>query len=166
MPNAIYPLMVRSFSAGRRIVIAIGITLLASLPGLMVAQEPDGWFASLHKPPFAPPDAVFGPVWTVLYIMIGTAAGLGWAQVKVTPVRNALMLYGAQILLHVLWTVVFFGMHAPYAALVVISLLLIYIVLTIQAFNPISRMAVRLKVPYLLWVVFATVLNVGFVRLN
>lgn len=166
VPQALYPVMIRSLSTGSRIALAIAITFTAALPGVLVAPELDGWFAELQRPTFAPPNGVFGPVWTVLYLLMGTAAGLVWARVKLTPVRNALLLYGAQLLLNALWTVVFFGLHSPHGALVVILLLLLFIVLTIRAFLPINRTAGRLLLPYLLWVAFATVLNAGYVYLN
>jgi translocator protein len=166
MPRAIYPLLVRPMSVAGRVAIAVLITFTAALPGMLFPPARDGWFGSLAEPFFAPPPGVFAPVWTVLYTMMGIAAGLVWAQHKLVAVKPALSLYAAQLLLNALWTVVFFGMHAPDAALVVILCLLVFIALTIRAFLAVDRTSARLLFPYLIWVAFATVLNAGYVYLN
>ena len=166
MPRAIYPVLMRPISAVARIAIAVLITFTAALPGFFFSPARDGWFGSLAEPFFAPPPGVFAPVWTVLYTMMGIAAGLVWAQHKLVAVKPALSLYAAQLFLNALWTVVFFGMHAPAAALVVILCLLVFIGLTMRAFVAVDRTSARLLIPYLVWVAFASLLNAGYVFLN
>jgi benzodiazapine receptor len=152
------PLLLRSlvlpFVAG-----AIGSA--ATIPNLA------GWFDALEKPAFSPPKAVFGPAWTTLYLLMGAAHYLVLKN-EAEPASNrvANILYGLQLVLNGLWSLLFFGRRAPLAALIEILLLWVAIVLTIVAFARISRVAALLLVPYLLWTTFATVLNAAIWRLN
>ncbi len=125
------------------------------------------WFDTLKQPAFSPPKGVFGPVWTTLYLLMGTAHYLV-ARQEAEPAakRAATILYGLQLGLNALWSILFFGRRAPLAALVEILLLWTALVLTIVAFARISRLAALLLVPYLLWTTFATALNAAFWRLN
>jgi tryptophan-rich sensory protein len=148
------------------VVVAVCITLLAALPGLLVPEAIQGWYSNLVRPSFAPPNWLFGPVWTLLYWMMGISAGLVWTRKERFVVKGALALYGAQLLLNASWTLVFFGLHVPLAALIVIVALLVLIGLTMRAFFGIHRMAAWLLLPYLLWTAFATVLNAAYVWLN
>jgi benzodiazapine receptor len=148
------PLLLRSlvlpFVAG-----AVGSA--ATLPNL------SGWYDTLEKPAFSPPKAVFGPAWTTLYLLMGAAHYLVMKrEAEPAAKRAAQILYGLQLVLNALWSILFFGRRAPGAALVEILLLLTAIVLTIVAFARISRVAALLLVPYLLWTTFATVLNAAF----
>lgn len=127
----------------------------------------DEWYAGLEKPEFTPPSAVFGPVWTTLYLLMGTAHYLvDRADAAPAAKRAATILYGAQLALNALWSVLFFGRRAPLSALREIILLWVAIALTIAAFARISRLAALLLVPYLLWTTFAAVLNAAIWRLN
>ncbi|MCW5898033.1 MAG: tryptophan-rich sensory protein [Flavobacteriales bacterium] len=148
--------------------IAIVVTLLlGSASGLVTAGAVEGWYMEIEKPSFNPPNSVFGPVWTVLYILMGFAAGLVWSNGTDDPqVRRGLLLYGLQLLLNVLWSLLFFGLKSPGLALVDITLLLLTIILCIRAFHPIDRWAAYLMMPYLLWVSFASVLNAAIHVLN
>lgn len=126
-----------------------------------------GWFDSLEKPAFSPPGAIFGPVWTTLYLLMGTAHFLvEKSEAEPAAKRAANSIYGLQLGLNALWSVLFFGRRSPGAALLEIVLLWVAIVLTIAAFARISRLAALLLVPYLLWTSFATVLNAAIWRLN
>jgi tryptophan-rich sensory protein len=151
-----------------KVTIAIAITLLlGSTSGLITAGAVEGWYMEIEKPSFNPPNTIFGPVWTLLYIMMGFSAGLIWSNGSEDPkVRRGLALFGIQLLLNVLWSLLFFGLKSPGLALVDIGILLITIVLCIRAFHPIDRWAAYLMVPYLLWVSFATVLNASIWLLN
>lgn len=155
-------------STAWKVAISIAITLLlGSTSGLITAGAVEGWYMEIEKPSFNPPNTVFGPVWTVLYILMGFAAGLVWSNGTEDPqVRRALGLYGLQLLLNVLWSLLFFGLKSPGLALVDITLLLLTIVLCIRAFHPIDRWAAYLMVPYLLWVSFASILNAAIQVLN
>ena len=151
-----------------RILVAIVICELAGVIGSMfTAPAIPGWYAGLAKPSFNPPNWVFGPVWTALYAMMGLAAYLvyekGWNRPEV---RKALTVFGVQLVLNALWSVVFFGGRQLLGGVVVIVLLWLMILLTIRLFSRTSRPAAYLLVPYMLWVSFATVLNISLYALN
>ena len=133
----------------------------------MTASSIGGWYEGLAKPPGTPPNAVFGPVWTVLYVAMGVALARVLHFVpRGLAKRRALVWFGIQLALNLAWTPVFFGARHPGAALLVIVALLVSIVLTIRAFRPLDRPAAWLLVPYLLWVTYASYLNAGFLFLN
>jgi translocator protein len=137
---------------------------LVSLIGNLVTDTgQDGWFASLDKPSWQPPDWVFGPVWGVLYLFIIAAGWLVWREVGIS---RALVPWLLQLILNLGWTVVFFGLESPNWAVVEIALLLAAIVWTIATFWPIQRMAALLLVPYLAWVGFAAALTVAIATMN
>lgn len=125
------------------------------------------WYATLDKPAFSPPNWIFGPVWTALYIMMGVALYLVW--IKGTSGRlakTALTVFGIQLVLNSIWSILFFGLQNPLFAFVEIIFLWIAVYLTIFFFHKISRPAAYLLVPYLLWISFASVLNYYIFLLN
>lgn len=125
------------------------------------------WYAYLHKPFFSPPNWVFGPVWTLLYAMMGISAFLIWQKgTQKKKVNKALGYFFVQLFFNFLWSVLFFGLHNPLLGLLGIVLLLISIILTSVTFYKLSKAASYLLVPYLLWVSFATLLNLSIVLLN
>jgi len=144
-------------------VIAV-LTFLASMPGAFF--PPGEWYRSLEKPSWNPPDAVFAPVWTTLYILMAVAAWLVWRRRNhpLTPV--ALALYGLQLLLNALWTGIFFGAQTPGAAFFELLALLLCIILTSVWFWRIRVLAGVLLAPYVFWVAFAGVLNFSLWQLN
>lgn len=150
------------------IAIAAGVCLLIGfLSGFATQTSIDSWYATLQKPSFTPPNWIFAPVWTVLYLMMGVAAGMVWARgFYHIWVKTALYYFGFQLLLNALWSIVFFGLRSPFAALLLILALLIMIVLTIKWFKVVSTTAAYLMVPYLLWVCYATYLNYRIWALN
>ncbi len=125
-----------------------------------------GWYASLAKPSWTPPNWVFGPVWTVLYVMMAAAAWLVWRRRPWARVGPALGLFSLQLMLNILWTPLFFGLQRPGLALVDILLLWLAIAMTVVAFRRIRPLASWMLVPYLLWVTFAAALNMAIWRLN
>lgn len=143
---------------------SIALPLVVGALGGLVTDP--SWYAELRRPAFAPPGWVFGPVWTVLYACMGTAAWLVWRAVGWRNARVALAFYGAQLLLNALWTPIFFGLRAMGWALFDISLLIVAIAITIVAFFRIDRRAALLMIPYLVWVTFATALNWSLWTLN
>lgn len=153
---------------GLGIFVAVLICELAGIVGsLFTAPSIPGWYAGLTKPPFNPPGWVFAPVWTILYALMGIAAWLVYDKgVRRADVKRALFVFVAQLVLNVLWSVMFFGAHQILGAVVIIVALWILILGTILRFHKISRPAAYLLVPYLLWVGFATVLNVSLYVLN
>lgn len=125
------------------------------------------WYATLEKPAFSPPNWVFGPVWITLYLLMGVAAYLVWAEgMGKKGVRKALIPFGAQLAVNALWSIVFFGMQSPMAAFFVIIVLWALIIETIREFCPISRWAGLALIPYILWVSFAAILNFAIWMLN
>lgn len=124
------------------------------------------WYAGLQKPSFTPPDWVFGPVWTILYALMAVAAFLVWQRRKEYGAKQALWLYGVQLVLNFLWTVIFFGLHMPGLALMEILVLLAVIVAMTGWFARYNGWAAALLVPYILWLSFATALNAGIWILN
>jgi len=122
------------------------------------------WYAGLAKPWFTPPNAVFGPAWTILYAMMAVAA---WRIGTGSAARmRAATLFGVQLALNAIWSPVFFGMEAPKLGLAVIAALLVALVATLIAFWRIDRLAGLLLVPYLAWICYATALNAAIVALN
>jgi benzodiazapine receptor len=120
------------------------------------------------KPSFNPPDWIFAPVWSMLYIMMGIAAGLVWDRIdhEKEAVSKALLFFAIQLALNMLWSFLFFGLHNPLLALVEIVLLLLMIYETFMKFRKIDKIAGLLFIPYLLWVAFAAVLNATIWWLN
>jgi translocator protein len=152
-----------------KLIVSIAIPFLVGVFGSLftTADSLGNWYAGLNKPPFNPPDWVFGPVWTTLYIMMGVAAFLVWRKgLENKPVRIVLVCYIVQLALNAIWTPLFFGLHSPLLGLIDIVLLLNAIIVTIFAFFQISRPAALLLIPYLAWVSFATVLNASLYLLN
>lgn len=150
------------------IVIAVTICLLIGfLAGFATQSSVGTWYATLNKPSFNPPNWLFGPVWTLLYILMGIAAGLVWAKgFYHIWVKTALYYFGFQLLFNALWSIVFFGFQEPFWALLVILVLLALILITIKWFKIVSKPAAYLLIPYLLWVCFATLLNYKIWELN
>ena len=143
------------------LLLCIALPLLAGAIGsLFTMSSIPTWYATLNKPAFTPPNWVFGPVWTTLYVMMGislyliVSGGLG-----VAPVRQGVFLFAVQLVLNTLWSVIFFGMRSPFLGLVTILALIALVTATIFAFYRVSRPAAWLLVPYLCWGCFATALN-------
>ncbi|MFC7228867.1 tryptophan-rich sensory protein [Salinirubellus salinus] len=147
----------------------LGWIVLAQLAGLLGSLATftaiDSWYATLVRPELAPPNWVFGPVWTTLYTLIGVAAWLV-SRADYPDKRPAYAALGVQLVLNTAWSFVFFGAEAIGPALAVILVLLVAIVANIALFYRVDRRAGLLLLPYLAWVSFATYLNYGFWVLN
>jgi translocator protein len=147
----------------KELIAAIVICELAGFIGsVFTFSSIPTWYAYLVKPTFSPPNWVFGPVWTALYALMGIAAYLVYETRKTA----ALKIFGIQLCLNTVWSVVFFGFHSPLGGLVIIILLWLSIVWTILEFFKVSRPAAYLLAPYLFWVSFASVLNYYILMLN
>ena len=140
--------------------------IIGALGASVVATSVDTWYADLAKPSFTPPDSVFGPVWTLLYVLMAIAAWRVWRAADRDTRRGPLTLFALQLALTLGWTVVFFGLQKIGAAVATIVVLDVGVVVTTLAFRSIDRWAGLLMVPYLAWSVFATVLNIAIWRLN
>lgn len=155
-------------SRNLKLPISIGICLLIGfLSGFSTADSITRWYPTLEKPFFNPPNWIFGPMWTILYILMGFASGLVWkSKPSVTGKNKALLIFGLQLGVNALWSFLFFGIQSPTLAFIDIIVLLILIVYSIKLFKPINRMSSMLLIPYLLWVSFATILNLSIIILN
>ena len=145
-----------------KLVVAIVVCEAAGIVGtIFTAPAIGSWYATLQKPALNPPAWVFGPVWTMLYFLMGVAAFLVWRHREKhhRAVRRALTIFAAQLALNTLWSIIFFGWHAPGFALCEILILWIFILASIISFAKISRAAAWLLAPYLAWVSFAAYLN-------
>lgn len=151
-----------------RIGIAIGACLFIGFMASAATQTSIGdWYPSLQKPWFNPPNWIFGPVWMILYVLMGVSAGIVWSKGFYHKwVQVALYHFGFQLLLNGAWSLLFFGLKEPFWALLDIIALLILLLLTIRWFKLISNTAAYLLIPYAVWVLFAMVLNFEIWRLN
>lgn len=141
--------------------------LTGFISGSLTADSIQNWYATLNKPFFNPPNWIFAPVWTILYILLGIAVAMIWHKgLNSNGVKAALGLFVGQFILNLLWSPFFFNLQAPTIALIIIVVLWFLIIMTIMNFNKVDKTAGRLLVPYLLWVSFATVLNGAIVYLN
>jgi tryptophan-rich sensory protein len=143
------------------------VFLVSGISGLVTAPSVAGWYQTLSKPAHNPPDWVFGPVWTTLYIMIAISGWLVWQKLSAPKLATPQMrFYGANLLANFLWSILFFGLQNPLLAFIDINLMLIFITANIFYFYKISKPAAYLQIPYLLWVAYATTLNGAIVWLN
>jgi len=147
--------------------ISIMIPLLVGLLSAYLIKDTFQNYAMLNKPSFAPPTQVFQPAWTLLYILMGIASYRVWMYGIGRPdVRSALFYYGLQLIFNFLWSIIFFGLGLRGLAYIEIIILLILIIITTIKFYRIDRIAGYLLVPYILWVSFASVLNLSIWLLN
>lgn len=131
-----------------------------------ITPEIGGWYARLRKPAWTPPNWLFGPVWTALYLSMGVAAWLVWRGRGWAGARLPLSLFAAQLALNGLWSIIFFGLHRTGAAFAEIILLWCAIAATLASFRRASPPAAALMLPYLLWVTYAAALNLAIWRMN
>ncbi|HVP93711.1 MAG TPA: TspO/MBR family protein [Methanoregulaceae archaeon] len=150
------------------LILCIAIPLTGGIIGsIFTVDTINTWYVNLNKPLLTPPSWAFAPAWIVLYVLMGMALFLIVKDGFRTPeIRNATIIFAAQLVMNILWSFLFFGLHSPLYGLAGIIILLCLIVATIVAFNRIRKLAAWLLVPYILWVCFATYLNVMILILN
>lgn len=125
------------------------------------------WYGGLKKPSFNPPDWLFGPAWTILYLLMGASAYLVLEAGLGNPgAQISLVVFGVQLALNVLWSIIFFARKSLKGGLAIILILWMAILLTIISFFQVSVLAAMLLVPYILWTSFATLLNYSIIKLN
>ncbi len=151
-----------------RISITVALCLFIGFLGSIATQSSiDTWYPTLVKPSFNPPNWVFAPVWTTLYILIGIAAGIVWSKGFYHKwVKTALYHFGFQLLLNTAWSIFFFGMRNPLLAFIDIIALFILLLFTIKWFFVVNKMSAYLLIPYIFWVAFAAILNFSIWQLN
>jgi tryptophan-rich sensory protein len=146
------------------ILVCLGIGFIGSIA---TQSSVDTWFTTLNKPSFNPPSWLFAPVWTLLYIMMGVAAGIVWSRgFHHIWVQTALYHFGFQLVLNAAWSIVFFGYQSPLFALFIIIGLIVLVLLTYKWFKIVNTAAAYLLIPYILWLLFAAALNFEIWRLN
>ena len=152
----------------KKLLIAIGVTLAAGLIGSIFTSDAiPTWYAGLTKPEFNPPNWLFAPVWTTLYILMSISLYLVWVSEGGKRLkRAAIWFFFFQLILNTLWSVLFFGFKNPLLAFIEILMLWLSIGMTILLFQRFSRVAAQLLLPYLVWVTFAAVLNGAIMLLN
>ncbi len=151
-----------------RFIVSVAICQAAGFIGsIFTTPAIPTWYAALRKPAFNPPNWLFGPVWTILFLLMGIALFLVWRRPLSEPkVKTALALFAVQLALNVLWSILFFGLRSPLAGFTEILVLWVFILLTIISFYRVSTLAGVLLIPYILWVSFAAILNYHLWRLN
>lgn len=142
------------------------LVLIAGAIGAAASVQAATFYATLAQPSWAPPAAVFGPVWSVLYVLMGIAAWLVWRRGGWAAQRRALTVFVAQLALNALWSWLFFGWHLGAAAMLDIVVLWVLIVVTVVMFWRARPLAGLLLLPYLAWVTFASALNYAVWQLN
>ena len=149
-------------------VVLMTCLVIGFLSGMMTKESITTWYPTQIKPLFNPPNWVFAPVWTILYIMMGVAGGLVWNKIEIEEkkVKSAFKFFIIQLALNACWSFIFFYLHNPFLALIEIILLWLMIYETYVQFKQIEKKAAMLLVPYLSWVSFASLLNASIWWLN
>lgn len=151
-----------------KILISVVLCLsVGALSGFLTTDAINDYYLQLNKPSWNPPNWIFGPVWTALYIMMGVSLWLVWkSNFSKAIVQKACLIFAAQLFLNFWWSIIFFNLQLPGWAFVEILLLLSAIIFTIFQFSKISKPAAWLLVPYVCWVSFASILNYSVFILN
>lgn len=151
----------------KKILLLVAVILICQSAGiigsLFTAQEIPTWYNSLQKPTFTPPGWLFGPVWITLYTLMGISLYLIWNSKKAKTTRNIFLIH---LIFNASWSIIFFGLHQIFLALLNIILIWLIIILLIHLFNKINKKAAYLLIPYFLWVTFAGILNLSLFLLN
>jgi tryptophan-rich sensory protein len=148
-------------------VASVAIALaVGAIGGFATASSVTSWYVGLNKPAFNPPNAVFAPIWTALYVLMALAAWRVWRAPAGRARSAALLLYAVQLALNLAWSLIFFGLRRPDLALIEVAALLAAVIACAVAFWRIDRTAGLMLVPYAAWVAFASVLNFAIWRLN
>jgi len=149
-----------------KLIIALATPLLIGFSGsLFTISEIENWYQTLQKPSWNPPNWLFGPVWTALYVLMGISLFLVWRSAA-SQKSTAIILFALQLVLNFFWSFIFFKEHQPGFAFAEILVLWLMILLTIFSFGRINKVAAWLLVPYMSWVSFAAVLNFTIWQLN
>ena len=140
---------------------------VGGVSGYLTSGAISTWYEQLNKPFFNPPDWVFGPVWSLLYTLMGISAGIIWHQgIDQKAVKKALIVFGVHLLFNFSWSLIFFGLKMPVLAFIEIIILLGSILYFSRLFYTIKPITAWMQIPYMLWVSFATVLNGAIAWLN
>lgn len=150
-----------------KLVISIAIPLLVGFLGsIFTSSSVDSWYKTINKPVFTPPSWLFGPAWTILFILIGLSFYFVWINNFGDKLWLCIGVFAVQLILNLLWSFLFFTLKAPLLAFVEIVLLWVAILVNILVFFKVTKVAGYLLIPYILWVTFASALNLGVYLLN
>ena len=150
-----------------KLILAVSFTLVfGGLGGIVTSGEIANWYAGLHKPSFNPPNYLFGPVWSLLYLLMGISLYLIWKEPASSAKTKSIIIFFIQFALNFCWSFIFFKFHQTGIAFAEIILMWIFILLTIISFSKLSKTAAWLLVPYIAWVSFASLLNCSIWQLN
>jgi translocator protein len=151
-----------------KLIISVGLTLLVGFSSsFFTVTEIGSWYQTIQKPSWNPPNWIFGPVWTTLYVLMGISFFLIWRSEKAGKIKRiAVILFTIQLVLNFFWSFIFFNQHQIGIAFAEITALWLMILFTILAFARISKPAAWLLVPYISWVSFAAILNFTIWQLN
>ena len=150
-----------------KLMVSLIICQLAGFIGsLFTSPAIPEWYASLQKPSFTPPNWLFSPVWIFLFLLMGVSLYLIWQAASKKEAKLALVLFSVQLVLNMLWSVIFFGLKSPMLAFIEITVLWIAIILTVMKSMKVAKAAGYLLLPYIIWVSFAAVLNFFLWKLN
>lgn len=150
------------------LIVVVTCLCIGYFSGIITRESIQDWYPTLIKPSFNPPNWLFAPVWSMLYAMMGVAAGLVWHRMDTDRinVRKGLQFFAIQLALNFLWSYLFFGLHNPFLALVELAVLWLMIFETYIVFRKVDKIAGMLLLPYLAWVTFAGILNAAIFWLN
>lgn len=149
-----------------QLLVSLAVAFSAAIIGSVASAENiQSWYVALEKPALNPPNVVFGPVWTILYVLIGLSLYFYWTARGNGKVAGYIA-FGVQLVLNALWSIVFFGLQLPLLGVLVVVLLDIMVIVTMVLFYEKSRWAVYALAPYLLWISFATYLTISIWLLN
>ena len=151
---------------GKLLISILGCELVGVLATPFTLDSISNWYRYLHKPSFSPPNWIFGPVWTLLYLLMGVSLFLIWKRKQNKETKEAIKWFLVQLAFNFLWSLIFFGGHQIVLALFDIVILLVAIYVTKEKFLKLDKTAGYLLLPYLLWVAFATALNLSILLLN
>jgi translocator protein len=148
-------------------IFVLGTVVLGSFGSIFTVPAIPEWYRLLDKPSFSPPNWVFGPVWTILFILMGIAVYFIYRHgIRSIQIRDAVLVYGVQFFFNLLWSYLFFGLRSPALGLSGILVLWVSIAATMKLFYKIEKVSAYLLIPYFLWVSFATLLNAAIYILN
>ena len=146
--------------------IAFAVVAVAVIGGTVMTMSANAWYHSIPKPGWTPPDWVFGPVWTLLYVMMGVAASIVWLERDNDDICCPVGAFSIQLVLNLAWSVLFFGLRSPLLGFIDICALWVVVGVTMTQFFLVSRTAGWLMLPYWLWITFAGALNASIVILG
>jgi len=152
----------------KRLIISLALPQLAGIVGsLFTTSAIPTWYATLQRPNFSPPNWLFGPVWVLLYVLMGISVYLIWQKIEENKkAKGALWLFWIHLFFNAIWSIIFFGLHNPGLAFINIIVIWLLIIVLMIKFWPINKWSTYLLIPYLFWVSFASALNYFIWYLN